>query len=214
MARLVDDLLSLSRIEQHMHLRPATPVDLTLLVAHIVDTLSQMAEDRGVAINLDLQPNVVAPGDRDELARVIENSRRERAEIWVRRRGRLQAHRHLAGPQGNARRSLGARLWPRRGAGAHSARRSVSTVSMPARAAPKAAPDWASPSSNILCCATAVGSGSVRAWRGNAFSRHSAGERFSLVETNHLNSHDIYCHDIVIFLSQKAVVGPVSSAAR
>ncbi|MFO1125815.1 MAG: ATP-binding protein [Methylocystis sp.] len=73
MARLVDDLLSLSRIEQHMHLRPATPVDLTLLVAHIVDTLSQMAEDRGVAINLDLQPNVVAPGDRDELARVIEN---------------------------------------------------------------------------------------------------------------------------------------------
>ncbi len=73
MARLVDDLLSLSRIEQHMHLRPATPVDLTLLVAHIVDTLSQMAEDRGVAINLDLQPNVIAPGDRDELARVIEN---------------------------------------------------------------------------------------------------------------------------------------------
>ncbi|KAF0212293.1 MAG: PAS/PAC sensor signal transduction histidine [Methylocystaceae bacterium] len=58
MARLVDDLLSLSRIEQHMHLRPATPVDLTLLVAHIVDTLSQMAEDSG---------------DRDELARVIEN---------------------------------------------------------------------------------------------------------------------------------------------
>ncbi|MBI1980980.1 MAG: PAS domain-containing protein [Methylocystis sp.] len=73
MARLVDDLLSLSRIEQHMHLRPATPVDLALLVTHIVDTLSQMAEDRGVAINLDLQPNVVAPGDRDELARVVEN---------------------------------------------------------------------------------------------------------------------------------------------
>ena len=73
MARLVDDLLSLSRIEQHMHLRPATPVDLTLLVAHIVDTLSQMAEDSGVTINLDLAPNVIAPGDRDELARVIEN---------------------------------------------------------------------------------------------------------------------------------------------
>ena len=40
MARLVDDLLSLSRIEQHMHVNPATPVDLTLLVAHIVDTLA------------------------------------------------------------------------------------------------------------------------------------------------------------------------------
>ncbi|MEF3366343.1 ATP-binding protein [Methylocystis sp. 9N] len=73
MARLVDDLLSLSRIEQHMHVRPATPVDLTLLVAHIVDTLSQMAEDNGMTIHLDLAPNVVAPGDRDELARVVEN---------------------------------------------------------------------------------------------------------------------------------------------
>ena len=28
MSRLVDDLLSLSRIEQHLHVRPETPVDL------------------------------------------------------------------------------------------------------------------------------------------------------------------------------------------
>ena len=28
MARLIDDLLSLSRIEQNQHLRPAAPVDL------------------------------------------------------------------------------------------------------------------------------------------------------------------------------------------
>lgn len=73
MARLVDDLLSLSRIEQHLHLRPATPVDLSMLVAHIVDTLSQMASDTGVTLKLDIAPHVIAPGDRDELARVIEN---------------------------------------------------------------------------------------------------------------------------------------------
>ncbi len=73
MARLVDDLLSLSRIEQHMHVRPAEPVDLTLLVAHIVDTLAPVAEDNGVPLQLDLAPNVIVPGDRDELARVIEN---------------------------------------------------------------------------------------------------------------------------------------------
>ncbi len=73
MSRLIDDLLSLSRIEQHMHLRPATPVDFTLLVAHIVDTLTPMAEENGVALSLDLAPNVIVPGDRDELARVIEN---------------------------------------------------------------------------------------------------------------------------------------------
>ncbi|MCC3245606.1 ATP-binding protein [Methylocystis sp. WRRC1] len=73
MARLVDDLLSLSRIEQHMHVRPATPVDLTLLVAHIVDTLTPMAEEDAIPLALDLAPNVIVPGDRDELARIIEN---------------------------------------------------------------------------------------------------------------------------------------------
>jgi len=73
MARLVDDLLSLSRIEQHLHLRPDTPVDLTMLIAHICDTLGPMAEDTGMTLDVDLAPNVIVPGDRDELARVIEN---------------------------------------------------------------------------------------------------------------------------------------------
>ena len=73
MARLVDDLLSLSRIEQHMHVSPATPVDLSLLVAHIVDTLAPMTEGEDAPLAIDLDPNVIAPGDRDELARIIEN---------------------------------------------------------------------------------------------------------------------------------------------
>jgi two-component system phosphate regulon sensor histidine kinase PhoR len=73
MARLVDDLLSLSRIEQHLHLRPDTPVDLAMLVAHIVDTLSPMAEENGLTLSVELAQNVIVPGDRDELARVIEN---------------------------------------------------------------------------------------------------------------------------------------------
>ncbi len=50
MARLVDDLLSLSRIEQHLHLRPDTLVDLNMLVAHIADTLAPMAEEGGLAL--------------------------------------------------------------------------------------------------------------------------------------------------------------------
>lgn len=73
MARLIDDLLSLSRIEQHMHVRPAEPVDLTMLVAHIVDTLTPMAEENGVPLKLSLEAGVVVPGDRDELARIVEN---------------------------------------------------------------------------------------------------------------------------------------------
>ncbi|QGM96936.1 ATP-binding protein [Methylocystis parvus] len=73
MARLVDDLLSLSRIEQHMHVRPAESVDFTMLVAHIVDTLTPMAEENDIPLALDLEPNVIVPGDRDELARIVEN---------------------------------------------------------------------------------------------------------------------------------------------
>ncbi|MGJ0506260.1 MAG: ATP-binding protein [Methylocystis sp.] len=73
MARLIDDLLSLSRIEQHMHVRPVEAVDFTVLVAHIVDTLMPMAEENGVPLALDLAPNVIVPGDRDELARIVEN---------------------------------------------------------------------------------------------------------------------------------------------
>ncbi|WP_424360384.1 ATP-binding protein [Methylocystis parvus] len=73
MARLIDDLLSLSRIEQHMHVRPAESVDFTTLVMHIVDTLTPMAEEDGVSLALDLEPSVIVPGDRDELARIVEN---------------------------------------------------------------------------------------------------------------------------------------------
>jgi two-component system phosphate regulon sensor histidine kinase PhoR len=73
MSRLVDDLLSLSRIEQHLHLKPDTPVDLGILVAHIVDTLAPMAEENGLELKLETTGSVVVPGDRDELARVAEN---------------------------------------------------------------------------------------------------------------------------------------------
>lgn len=44
-----------------------------MLVAHICDTLAPLAEDTGLSLEIDIAPNVIAPGDRDELARVIEN---------------------------------------------------------------------------------------------------------------------------------------------
>ncbi len=73
MARLVDDLLSLSRIEQTLHLQPADQVDLGDVVAYIADTLSSMANQQGVTLKLDLADGVLVRGDRDELARVAEN---------------------------------------------------------------------------------------------------------------------------------------------
>jgi two-component system phosphate regulon sensor histidine kinase PhoR len=74
MARLVDDLLSLSRIELRAHLAPETPVDLAGISREIVDSLALMARERNVNLRLSLpeQPVKVA-GDRDELLRLMEN---------------------------------------------------------------------------------------------------------------------------------------------
>ena len=73
MARLVDDLLSLSRVEQHLHLRPKAPVDLTLILRHIADTLTPLAQESGVELVLAQSETVIVSGDRDELMRVAEN---------------------------------------------------------------------------------------------------------------------------------------------
>jgi two-component system phosphate regulon sensor histidine kinase PhoR len=73
MSRLVDDLLSLSRIEQHLHVRPDTPVDLVGILRHIVDTLTPMAHDADVLLKIDAPSPIIVPGDRDELLRVAEN---------------------------------------------------------------------------------------------------------------------------------------------
>jgi two-component system phosphate regulon sensor histidine kinase PhoR len=73
MTRLVDDLLSLSRIEQNLHLRPQTPVDMVSILRHIADTLAPMARDNDVVLKLDAPAAVIVGGDRDELLRVVEN---------------------------------------------------------------------------------------------------------------------------------------------
>mgnify|MGYP000919699951 CR=1 FL=1 len=73
MARLVDDLLSLSRIEQNLHMRPNSPVDLSSIVSQIVDSLHAVAEDDGVDVRFEPTGPVVVLGDRDELLRVAEN---------------------------------------------------------------------------------------------------------------------------------------------
>jgi two-component system phosphate regulon sensor histidine kinase PhoR len=74
MSRLIDDLLSLSRIEMKAHMRPSDPVDLAPVVSAIVDALEPLARELGVAIETTApQAPVVVAGDRDELTRVFEN---------------------------------------------------------------------------------------------------------------------------------------------
>lgn len=73
MARLVDDLLSLSRIEQNLHLKPSRPVDLDIIARHVADTLAPLATERHVELRVDSAGPVVVAGERDELIRVAEN---------------------------------------------------------------------------------------------------------------------------------------------
>ena len=50
MARLIDDLLSLSRIELNAHLRPDKQVDLGAIVRQVADSLQTLARDRDVEV--------------------------------------------------------------------------------------------------------------------------------------------------------------------
>src|SRR5262249_3147663 len=74
MARLIDDLLSLSRIELTEHMHPDKPVDLVQIVRQVTDSLQTLALDRNVEIEVALPAEpVIVHGDRDELTRVFEN---------------------------------------------------------------------------------------------------------------------------------------------
>ena len=74
MARLIDDLLSLSRIEQKAHIHPDVPIDLVTIVHEVADGLSPLADEREVEIRIaDEAGSLIVSGDRDELIRVFEN---------------------------------------------------------------------------------------------------------------------------------------------
>ncbi len=74
MARLIDDLLSLSRIELNVHVRPENAVDLVAVVRQVTDAMQMLARDRGVEVVVNAPPErVIALGERDELVRVFEN---------------------------------------------------------------------------------------------------------------------------------------------
>src|SRR5579863_2072729 len=74
MARLIDDLLSLSRVELSAHVRPDTLVDIVQIVSQVVDGLEPLARERQVEIDIDLPDAPVwIAGDREELLRLFEN---------------------------------------------------------------------------------------------------------------------------------------------
>ena len=74
MSRLIDDLLSLSRVEANEHILPEGKVDIGPLLAEIVDTFAIRASVRKITIELpENNAHVLAIGDRDELTEVFHN---------------------------------------------------------------------------------------------------------------------------------------------
>jgi two-component system phosphate regulon sensor histidine kinase PhoR len=74
MSRLVDDLMSLSRLELKARLAPEEQVDLVPLIGSVCDALAPLAADVNVVISQELPDHpVIVAGNRDELTQVFEN---------------------------------------------------------------------------------------------------------------------------------------------
>jgi two-component system phosphate regulon sensor histidine kinase PhoR len=73
MSNLIDDLLSLSRIEMRQHVRPTDEVDLARLVREVSEGLETQAREAGVEIVVTGDGPALVTGDRSELYEVFEN---------------------------------------------------------------------------------------------------------------------------------------------
>lgn len=74
MARLIDDLLSLSRLEMKPYLRPGARVDLRRTLDAVINSLAPLAQENSVVVERDFPDGPLdVPGERDELFQVFQN---------------------------------------------------------------------------------------------------------------------------------------------
>jgi len=74
MTRLIDDLLSLSRVEMRVHLRPRGLVELNEVAAYVAQTLEPLAEaSRTKIVVTKSETPIRIRGERDEIVQVIQN---------------------------------------------------------------------------------------------------------------------------------------------
>ena len=74
MTHLVEDLLSLSRVEEEERIRPRESVDIAALLSSVVKGLEPQLKKAGATISLLLDDdNNLVPGDGDQLAQVFTN---------------------------------------------------------------------------------------------------------------------------------------------
>jgi len=74
MKRLIDDLLSLSRIEMLRHVIPDSVVDLSRIVKSAANACKHSSQERGISFNIALNESVSKiTGDEDQLIQVFLN---------------------------------------------------------------------------------------------------------------------------------------------
>ena len=103
MTQLIDDLMSLNRVEMRAHLSPRETVDVHELLAQAVQSLKSLAESNGISISLPASPDPVrVRGDSDELHQVFLNLIQNGIR-YGREGGSVSIHidRHAGSPDGS-----------------------------------------------------------------------------------------------------------------
>lgn len=74
MTRLIDDLLSLSRIEVNEHIRPTGQVRIADIIAAVAQSVQIKAVKKGMTLDIAVPEDLEdVPGDADELRQVFQN---------------------------------------------------------------------------------------------------------------------------------------------
>jgi two-component system, OmpR family, phosphate regulon sensor histidine kinase PhoR len=73
MSRLIDDLLSLSRIELDEHVAPQSQCNLTSIAKQVQSLLQPMAHTNKCELEVRLPPEMLVTGDANQLTQVVHN---------------------------------------------------------------------------------------------------------------------------------------------
>lgn len=73
MRRLINDLLSLSRVEMDEHVPPGDVVDMTAVAEDVIAFLRPQSDAKSITLTPEMDSDAIAVGDRDQLTEVVQN---------------------------------------------------------------------------------------------------------------------------------------------